>query len=238
MQSQHTGEKEIYKQDTVQSIPEQRYSVSGPSKGERRFRAFSVSMLVVALGLCLCAVTVVGTPIWLLYQLQRGLTYGYISIDDPRMTHPQHVGDTVADSGIQLTLVSIHHAQDDKGKTFLVVHARFQLDPNNSQADRYDPGTFVVYSSPVLQGHQYRGQAIQPVDDNGPVPAYYADTRLKLAQLTIQEGESKEGDILFSVPADHGPLELVWMPPATGSEEQFAWDIHANTCLLVKLDLC
>ncbi len=120
-----------------------------------------------------------------------------------------------------MTLSSIRQANDEKGNTFLIVHAKFtELDPNQASYPVQSPGSFVVYNHPVFDQdhHHYTGNAIEPSGVGTSLPHKDASAFLDL-DTGMSPGEVREGDIVFNIPSKHDTLVLVWLPSA----EQFAW---------------
>lgn len=193
--------------------------------------------LAVVLPIFFCGSLCVGAPTWLVYQWNRGTYYGYVTVDYPRMTYTQNVGDTMSFTGTHFQVSSMQFVRE-KDTTFLVVHVKIKKDT------LFSPdvlGKLVVYTSPVFDAslHAFTGNEIDSVGGNASLPPRYVSSRIKDYDddgFTPIKGTSLEGDILFQLPSPTVPFVLVFIPPQ--SSTQFAWNSKINDCKFLPIFHC
>lgn len=207
--------------------PENRTIVQPPQPTMFPFKRTGCSsvllvLLGLMLGLVLCGGICIVGPLWVLHQWQQGVYYGYISIDDPNMTHPQHVGDTVKAGSMRMTLHSLRQVGEGNS-AFLIIHVTFEEQDTTQAAYHVDsPGSLVVYTNPVFdpESHHYTGERIDASGRGMPLPQEVSSP-LNL-ETSLNPGERIEGDCVFKIPVNHSSLVPAWIPDET---EQFTWTV-------------
>lgn len=193
------------------------YTVPGTSyappmqKRANRSRIFLIVSLAL-FSLLLVGTICVGAPYWLAYQINKGLYYGYITVDDPFMTLPEQVGKTTGVGKMDLTVTSMRQT----GNLF-IAHIKMTDPADDFSGGRV--GAFSLYNNPSFNTASHHYVTSSPIQPEYALPD------------EILPGNTIETDLIFKLPPEAGKLVLIWSPDGVDeSPAQHAWSYPAQTC--------